>query len=158
LRRRTGCATCSIDPRVWPPWRPRFPRRPATAPSGAPTLPWRCVGVGPWRAFFRSMEPMFRKIKGIHFVGIGGSGMSGIAEILLTSGYKFSVSHVKPSATTDRLKEMGAQIAIVHDAKNIFGVEVVVVSSAIRRDIPELIAAQYRGIPIIPRAEMLAEL
>lgn len=101
---------------------------------------------------------MFRKIKAIHFVGIGGSGMSGIAEVLLGSGYKVSGSDAKESQTTLRLRELGAEVFIGHDPRHIEGAEVVVVSSAIRMDNPELIAAHYRNIPIIPRAEMLAEL
>ncbi|CAM2065996.1 UDP-N-acetylmuramate--L-alanine ligase [Sulfidibacter corallicola] len=101
---------------------------------------------------------MFRKIKAIHFVGIGGSGMSGIAEILLTSGYTVSGSDIRESKTTNRLRDLGAEIFIGHDPQNIIGSEVIVVSSAIKNDNPELIAAQYRNIPIIPRAEMLAEI
>ncbi len=104
------------------------------------------------------MEPIFRKIKAIHFVGIGGSGMSGIAEVLITSGYQVSGSDVRESETTERLHELGAKVRIGHDPQNIVGAEVVVVSSAIRSDNPELIAARYRNIPVIPRAEMLAEL
>lgn len=101
---------------------------------------------------------MFRKIKAIHMVGIGGSGMSGIAEILRSQGYAVSGSDIKASDTTKRLEEQGAVVHIGHDPQNIGGAEVVVVSSAIRYDNPEIIAAQYRGIPIIPRAEMLAEI
>ncbi len=101
---------------------------------------------------------MFRKIKAIHFVGIGGAGMSGIAEVLLTYGYHVSGSDIKESETTDRLRKMGADIRIGHDPRHVEGTEVVVVSSAIRKDNPELIAAHYRNIPIIPRAEMLAEI
>ncbi|CAM2006221.1 UDP-N-acetylmuramate--L-alanine ligase [Acanthopleuribacter pedis] len=101
---------------------------------------------------------MFRKIKAIHFVGIGGSGMSGIAEILLSSGYTVSGSDMRRSDTTDRLQELGAEVFIGHDPQHIVGREVIVVSSAIKRDNPELIAARYRNIPIIPRAEMLAEI
>ncbi len=101
---------------------------------------------------------MFRKIKAIHFVGIGGSGMSGIAEILLSSGYTVSGSDMRRSDTTDRLQQLGAEVFIGHDPQHIVGREVVVVSSAIKRDNPELIAARYRNIPIIPRAEMLAEI
>lgn len=101
---------------------------------------------------------MFRKIKAIHFVGIGGSGMSGIAEILLSSGYTVSGSDVKQSTVTERLKTLGARVFIGHNPENIAGTEVLVISSAIKPDNPEIIAARYRGIPIIPRAEMLAEL
>ena len=105
-----------------------------------------------------NLKPIFRKIKAIHFVGIGGSGMSGIAEVLLTYGYTVSGSDIRESETTERLKSMGAEIRIGHDPKHVKGAEVVVVSSAIRRDNPELISAHYRNIPIIPRAEMLAEI
>jgi len=101
---------------------------------------------------------MFRKIQAIHFVGIGGSGMSGIAEVLLTYGYKVSGSDMKESDTTRRLERMGAVVKIGHDPKHVEGTEVVVISSAIKMDNPELISARYRNIPIIPRAEMLAEL
>lgn len=101
---------------------------------------------------------MFRKIKAIHMVGIGGSGMSGIAEILRSQGYAVSGSDIKASDVTKRLEELGVTVHIGHDPQNIGGAEVVVVSSAIRYDNPEIIAAQYRGIPIIPRAEMLAEI
>lgn len=101
---------------------------------------------------------MFRKIKEIHFVGIGGSGMSGIAEILLSSGYKVRGSDLQDSPTTQRLSELGATIFHGHNPENILGSEVVVVSSAISPDNPEIIAARYRNIPIIPRAEMLAEI
>jgi len=102
--------------------------------------------------------PLFRKIKAIHFVGIGGSGMSGIAEILLTSGYQVSGSDMRETTVTRRLREMGAEVHIGHEPSHIEGAEVIVVSSAIRSDNPELIAGQYRNTPIIPRAEMLAEL
>lgn len=101
---------------------------------------------------------MFRKIKAIHMVGIGGSGMSGIAEILRSQGYTVSGSDIKASDATRRLEELGATVHIGHDPQNIGNAEVVVVSSAIRYDNPEIISAQYRGIPIIPRAEMLAEI
>jgi len=104
------------------------------------------------------MKPIFRRVKAIHFVGIGGTGMSGIAEILLSQGYRVSGSDLRASETTKRLASLGAEIHINHDPQNIVGAEVLVYSSAIRRDNPELIAAQYRNIPIIPRAEMLAEL
>ncbi|MDJ0841424.1 MAG: UDP-N-acetylmuramate--L-alanine ligase [Acidobacteriota bacterium] len=101
---------------------------------------------------------MFRKIKAIHFVGIGGSGMNGIAEILLTSGYKVSGSDLRESDNTRRLADLGAEVYIGHDPGHIEGAEVIVVSSAVKPDNPEVIAGQYRNIPIIPRAEMLAEL
>ena len=101
---------------------------------------------------------MFAKIQRIHFVGIGGIGMSGIAEVLLTLGYKVSGSDLKHSPITERLAELGAIISIGHQAENITGAEVVVTSSAIAAGNPEVEAAHAHHIPVIPRAEMLAEL
>jgi UDP-N-acetylmuramate--alanine ligase len=101
---------------------------------------------------------MFAKIQRIHFVGIGGIGMSGIAEVLLTLGYKVSGSDLKSSAVTERLTKLGAVIFEGHAAENIVGAEVVVTSSAITRDNPEVEAAHEQVIPVIRRAEMLAEL
>jgi UDP-N-acetylmuramate--alanine ligase len=101
---------------------------------------------------------MFAKIQRIHFVGIGGIGMSGIAEVLLNLGYKVSGSDVKASAITQRLASMGAITYEGHRAENIAGAEVVVTSSAIARNNPEVAAAHASHIPVIPRAEMLAEL
>jgi UDP-N-acetylmuramate--alanine ligase len=101
---------------------------------------------------------LFAKIQRVHFVGIGGSGMSGIAEVLLTLGYKVSGSDLKLSPVTERLLRLGAVIAEGHRAENVAGAEVVVVSSAVGRDNPEVVEARRRLIPVIPRAEMLAEL
>jgi UDP-N-acetylmuramate--alanine ligase len=101
---------------------------------------------------------VFAKIQRIHFVGIGGIGMSGIAEVLLTLGYKVSGSDLKPSSTTDRLKQLGAIIFIGHAAENVAGAEVVVTSSAISPANPEVTEAHARRLPLIQRAEMLAEL
>jgi UDP-N-acetylmuramate--alanine ligase len=101
---------------------------------------------------------MFAKIQRIHFVGIGGIGMSGIAEVLLTLGYKVSGSDLKDSSVTERLAERGAIIFAGHRAENITSAEVVVASSAIPRDNPEITAAHAEHIPVIQRAEMLAEL
>jgi UDP-N-acetylmuramate--alanine ligase len=103
---------------------------------------------------------MFRKsrVKNVHFIGIGGVGMSGLAEVLINLGYKVSGSDIKPSETIRRLERMKAKISYIHAAENIKEVDVVVVSSAIRGRNPEIQAAEERGIPIIPRAEMLAEL
>src|SRR6266567_3760796 len=101
---------------------------------------------------------MFAKIQRIHFVGIGGIGMSGIAEVLLTLGYKVSGSDLKGSPVTERLAEKGAIIFVGHQAENITGSEVVVASSAIARGNVEITAAHARHIPVIQRAEMLAEL
>lgn len=101
---------------------------------------------------------MFAKIQRIHFVGIGGIGMSGIAEVLLTLGYKVSGSDLKQSPVTERLAELGAIIFLGHRAENITGAEVVVTSSAIALNNPEVAAAHAHHVPVIPRAEMLAEL
>src|SRR6516162_1294908 len=101
---------------------------------------------------------MFAKIQRVHFVGIGGIGMSGIAEVLLNLGYKVSGSDLKASAITHRLASMGAITFEGHRAENLAGAEVVVTSSAIGGDNPEVVAAHAHHIPVIPRAEMLAEL
>jgi UDP-N-acetylmuramate--alanine ligase len=101
---------------------------------------------------------MFAKIQRVHFVGIGGIGMSGIAEVLLNLGYQVSGSDRKPSAVTVRLAGMGAVICGEHLADNATGADVVIVSSAIKADNAEVVAAHGRHIPVIQRAEMLAEL
>src|SRR5213082_3589380 len=107
---------------------------------------------------FSLRSPMFAKIQRIDFVGIGGIGMSGIAEVLLTLGYKVSGSDLKASPTTERLKKLGAMIFIGHAAENVAGAEVVVTSSAISPTNPEVAEAHARRLPLIQRAEMLAEL
>jgi len=94
----------------------------------------------------------------VHFVGIGGIGMSGIAEVLLNLGYRVQGSDVAESANVQRLREKGIPISIGHDAANLGGARVIVVSSAIKRDNPELKAARERLLPVVRRAEMLAEL
>ena len=101
---------------------------------------------------------MFAKIQRIHFVGIGGIGMSGIAEVLLNLGYKVSGSDLKSSAVTQRLEGLGASVFEGHAAENSSGAEVVVTSSAIAEDNPEVAEAHRLHVPVIPRAEMLAEL
>ena len=101
---------------------------------------------------------MKHKVKRVHFVGIGGSGMSGIAEVLLTQGYQVSGSDLAANATTRRLTGLGARIAAGHAAGNIAGADVVVVSTAVASDNPEVVAAREAGIPVVPRALMLAEL
>jgi len=101
---------------------------------------------------------MFAKIQRIHFVGIGGIGMSGIAEVLLNLGYKVSGSDLRRSSVTDRLKSLGAVIFEGHSAENVAGAEVVVTSSAINAGNPEVEEAHRVHIPVIQRAEMLAEL
>ncbi|AJE97854.1 UDP-N-acetylmuramate--L-alanine ligase [Pandoraea apista] len=97
-------------------------------------------------------------VKHIHFVGIGGSGMSGIAEVLLNLGYQVSGSDLGDNAVTQRLAGLGARIARGHDAGNIEGADAIVVSTAITADNPEVLAGRARQIPIVPRALMLAEL
>src|SRR3954468_1541472 len=94
----------------------------------------------------------------IHFVGIGGIGMSGIAEVLLTLGYGVSGTDLKESDTTRRLVELGATIKYGHDAAHLDAADVVVIPSAVKPTNPEGVEARTRGIPVIPRAEMLAEL
>ena len=101
---------------------------------------------------------MFAKIQRVHFVGIGGIGMSGIAEVLLNLGFKVSGSDLKASTVTDRLKSLGANIYVGHRAENVTGAEVVVTSSAIAADNPEVLQARSHRIALIQRAEMLAEL
>lgn len=102
---------------------------------------------------------MFRgRIKNIHFVGIGGSGMCGIAEVLVNMGYKVTGSDTAKSDVTRRLEGLGAAVAAAHEARNVIGADCVVYSSAIRPDNPELLEARRRQIPTIARAEMLAEL
>ncbi|HXN64914.1 MAG TPA: UDP-N-acetylmuramate--L-alanine ligase [Candidatus Acidoferrales bacterium] len=100
----------------------------------------------------------FHNFKRIHFVGIGGIGMSGIAEVLLTLGYSVSGSDARLSPITERLASLGARIQEGHKAENVSGAHVVVVSSAIRPENPEVIEAHHQKIPVIPRAEMLGEL
>ncbi len=101
---------------------------------------------------------MKHKVKRVHFVGIGGAGMSGIAEVLATQGYRVSGSDLNESAVTRRLAGMGIDIAIGHAAANANGADAIVVSTAVASDNPEVVAARDRGIPIVPRALMLAEL
>ena len=101
---------------------------------------------------------MKHKVKRIHFVGIGGSGMSGIAEVLLNLGYKVSGSDLAANAATERLAGLGANVVLGHTADNIASADAVVVSSAVTPDNVEVVAAQSRRIPVVPRALMLAEL
>jgi len=102
--------------------------------------------------------PEMRRVKRIHFVGIGGAGMGGIAEVLLNEGYQISGSDIGENLVVKRLKKLGASVQIGHDAKHIMGASVIVVSTAISKDNPELVEAQNSRIPIVRRAEMLAEL
>ena len=98
------------------------------------------------------------KVKKVHFVGIGGSGMSGIAEVLLNLGFEVSGSDLSEGATTQRLKSLGAKVSKGHAADNVAMVDAVVVSSAVKEDNPEVMAARAHKIPVVPRAMMLAEL
>src|SRR5712664_3364773 len=101
---------------------------------------------------------MFRRFQHIHFIGIGGIGMSGIHEVLANLGFRVSGSDVKKSDVTARLEELGVEVTEGHAAENIGDAHVVVRSTAVRDDNPEIIEARRRSIPLIPRAEMLAEL
>jgi UDP-N-acetylmuramate--alanine ligase len=101
---------------------------------------------------------MFRHVKRIHFIGIGGIGMSGIAEVLCNLGFVVSGSDIKKSKNTDRLEAMGMKVSEGHAAENVGDAQVVVYSSAVKSDNPEVVVAKEKGIPVIPRAEMLAEL
>ena len=109
-------------------------------------------------AFTRYEIPEMRRISRIHFIGIGGVGMCGIAEVLLNQGYQISGSDIKVSATTQRLEGLGMNIFIGHADTNVSGVDVVVVSTAVNEENPEVKAAREQRIPIVRRAEMLAEL
>ncbi|MBS8241983.1 UDP-N-acetylmuramate--L-alanine ligase [Marinobacter lipolyticus] len=102
--------------------------------------------------------PEMRRIRNIHFVGIGGAGMSGIAEVLKNQGYDVSGSDIREGAVTDRLKAMGVEVHIGHREANSAKADVVVVSTAVSGDNPEVAAARSRRVPIVPRAEMLAEI
>lgn len=104
------------------------------------------------------MIPEMRRIRRLHFVGIGGAGMSGIAEVLMNQGYEITGSDLSASVVTERLESLGAKVTIGHAANNVEGANVVVVSSAIDKNNPEIEAAIAQRIPIIRRAEMLAEL
>jgi len=104
-----------------------------------------------------NMERM-RRINTIHFVGIGGSGMGGIAEVLLNLGYRVQGSDLKPNAVTERLSDLGAKITFGHATENVKGADVVVVSTAISKENPEITEALVHRVPVVPRAEMLGEL
>ncbi|HGO5856045.1 TPA: UDP-N-acetylmuramate--L-alanine ligase [Mannheimia haemolytica] len=106
----------------------------------------------------KKLVPEMRRVSQIHFIGIGGAGMSGIAEVLLNEGYQISGSDIADGAVTQRLSSAGAKVFIGHQAENIAGASVVVVSTAIDETNPEIIAAREARIPVIRRAEMLAEI
>ncbi len=99
-----------------------------------------------------------RRIKQVHFVGIGGAGMGGIAEVVANLGYKVTGSDIAEGQMTKRLESLGVEVMIGHDAKNVSGANVVVISTAVSADNVEVLAAKENNIPVIPRAEMLAEL
>lgn len=101
---------------------------------------------------------MKHKVKHVHFIGIGGAGMSGIAEVMLNLGFEVSGSDISESAATARLKNLGAKVHIGHDETNVGGANAVVTSTAVRPDNPEVAAARAKRIPVVPRAMMLAEL
>ncbi len=101
---------------------------------------------------------MQHRVKKVHFVGIGGAGMSGIAEVMLTQGYQVSGSDLGSNTATQRLASLGARVMFGHATENIQGADVVVVSTAVKSDNPEVIAARSQRVPVVPRAMMLAEL
>ena len=109
-------------------------------------------------AQIRAMVPEMRRVKSIHFIGIGGAGMSGIAEVLLNEGYQITGSDIAQNPVTERLVSKGATVFIGHQACNVADASVVVVSTAINEENPEIIAAREARTPIVRRAEMLAEL
>ena len=104
------------------------------------------------------MSDRMRRIHRIHFVGIGGSGMSGIAEVLVNLGYEVQGSDLRPNPVTDRLAKLGARVMIGHATENVGNADVVVISSAVSTENPEVASALARRIPVVPRAEMLGEL
>jgi UDP-N-acetylmuramate--alanine ligase len=110
------------------------------------------------RNCLKRTDSVYGKIQKIHFVGIGGIGMSGIAEVLINLGYQVTGSDLREGETTRRLVSLGGSVAYGHRAENLADVDVVVTSTAIRQDNPEVVEAHRRMIPVIPRAEMLAEL
>ena len=99
-----------------------------------------------------------RRIRRVHFVGVGGAGMNGIAEVVANQGFDVSGSDLKKSGVTRHLKELGVKIFIGHDAAHVAGVDVLVVSAAVPENNPEVLAAREARIPVVPRADMLAEL
>ncbi|WP_422450946.1 MULTISPECIES: UDP-N-acetylmuramate--L-alanine ligase [unclassified Endozoicomonas] len=102
--------------------------------------------------------PEMRRIRKIHFVGIGGSGMCGIAEVLLNQGYEISGSDIRASSVTERLEGLGIEVFIGHRADNVISADVIVTSTAVAGDNPEVVEGERRRLPIVPRAQMLAEL
>src|SRR5690606_37786814 len=128
-------------------------------PRPGPTGPWEAPVIRRLLAARDlTKEGIARSFSRVHFVGVGGAGMSGIAEVLCTLGYRVSGSDTADNATTRRLAELGVTVHRGHAAANVLGCDCVVVSSAIRADNPELMEARAQRIPVVPRAEMLAEL
>ncbi len=109
-------------------------------------------------AKLRTVIPEMRRVRRIHFIGIGGAGMGGIAEVLANEGYQVTGSDLARNGVTERLTSLGAHIFVGHNAEHVDGASVVVVSTAIKQDNPELLAARELRIPVVRRAEMLAEL
>eukprot|EP01035_Chromulina_nebulosa_P042343 gene42343-57322_t len=103
-------------------------------------------------------RPVPFEIGPVHFIGIGGIGMSGIAEIMMRTGYTVQGSDAKASANTERLEKLGAKIFIGQDPANVEGAYAIVYSTAVKPDNPEMVAARERRLPLVRRAEMLAEL
>ena len=103
------------------------------------------------------LRPM-RRIRRVHFVGVGGAGMNGIAEVLVNQGFEVSGSDLQESRATRHLRKLGVKVFIGHDAMQVDGVDVLVVSTAVPESNPEILAAREARIPVVPRAEMLAEL
>src|SRR5262249_60025550 len=106
----------------------------------------------------RGTSPMYGSTHRIHFIGVGGAGMSGLAEVLLNMGYQVSGSDLKATDVTERLVSLGGRVFTGHAASNVVGAQVVVYSSAVRPDNPELAAARTAGIPVTARADMPAAL
>src|SRR6185503_18543277 len=160
-RRSPSCSQTARSGRRWPRRRarPAVPRRTPRSPTR-----WRrslCppAGFPPRLGWDRSLRAMFHKPgTRIHFVGIGGIGMSGIAEVLLNLGYSVSGTDLKDTDPTRRLGELGATVKYGHDPRHLGDTDVVVISSAVKATNPEVVEARARGVPVIPRAEMLAEL
>src|SRR5262249_54523118 len=173
-RRRTTCRRTAASSGASTPTRFRSPRDPP--PHRRPVRPARTgrffwnrdrkaspprlnVRLAPRRKSALQPDSVFGKRNvAIHFVGIGGIGMSGIAEVLLNLGYPVTGSDLRDGDVTRRLANLGAGISVGHRAENVARADVVVVSSAVRPDNPEIAAARARNIPVIPRAEMLGEL
>src|SRR5207248_5139237 len=124
----------------------------------AGTFNWTAYCILPTAHCLLHTDFMFRPFQHIHFIGIGGIGMSGIAEVLANLGFRVTGSDQKKSEVTAHLEELKVEVTEGHDAANVGDAHVVVRSTAVRDDNPEIIEARRQSIPVIPRAEMLAEL